>query len=340
LILRSSFSERKKKKRIFVMLRRQLQSHLPVRASAVAAMLPVVAAPAARSYRTVPHINYEVEELAETQRRGRWSTIQGNLQGPYKKAEIMCQKLNYREARRIGWLPEKSIIRKQSQFYQKDGHICEPHYKTKLINFTVVGFDGHPFYFRMPPMPTVTLNTLIDGTTMVHGQGNFWSKCTNPDCNDKSHGDGCMVNVDLETLDLLPPPSRSEYNHLAMHANMGRPDITFNTRFSCQITLSEELDGALFALKQFYSTNLRASVCNWSSTDDYGTFISMRSRKVEPWAPLIEEKLVQDFPYTIDMLWAESYQDIMAVKNPNYVRTDGTRTRPSHWMDTTPTRPS
>jgi hypothetical protein len=290
-----------------------------------------------RHYRVMPHINYEIEELAETQRAGRWSVNNmGQHQAPYKKAEIVCDKLNYRERRRSGIMPEKSLIRKQSQFYQKDGHVCEPHYKTKIISFTVMSFDGHPFYFRMPPMPTVTLNSLIDGSSMCQGHGMYWSKCTNPDCLDKNHGDGCLVNVDIETLDLLPPPTRWEYNSLFAARKLDRPDVTFNTRFSCQITLTEEIDGALFALKQMFSNNLRATVCQWSATDDYAVVSQMRQRKVEPWAPLVEEPLTRDFPLTLDMLWSESYQDIMRHKVPNYIRTDGTRTRPDYWDNRSP----
>lgn len=285
-----------------------------------------------RHYRIQPHIHTEIEELAETQNMGRWrAAATTQHQEPYKKAEIICDKLNFRERRRNGTLPEKSLIRKQSQFYQKDGHVCEPHYKTKYITFTVVGFEGHPFYFRMPPMPTVSLNSLIDGCSMVQGQGAYWSKCTNPDCLDPHHGDGCVVNVDIETLDLMPPPSRWEWNSLMTSRKMDRPDITFNTRFSCQIMLTEEIDGGLFAMKQLNSSNARAKVCQWSATDDYGTIALARQRRVEPWAPLIEENLAMDFPLSIDMLWAESYQDIMRARNPDYIRTDGARTRPDYW---------
>ena len=308
------------------MLRRAILRPTSLTASAA------VAAAATRHYRVMPHINYEIEELAETQSLGRWTVMKKDFyQAPYKRAEIMCEKLNYRERRRTGILPEKSLIRKQSQFYQKDGHVCEPHYKTKYISFTVMSFDGHPFYFRMPPMPTTTLNTLIDGCSMVQGQGNYWSKCTNPDCLDPHHGDGCMVNVDIETLDNLPPPSRWEWQSLLVGRQTDRADITFTTRFSCQILLTEEIDGALFALKQMSSSNLRATICQWGPTDDYGTISSLRSKKVEPWAPIIEEPTLRDFPLTLDMLWAQSYQDIMVHKYPNYIRTDGARTRPVYW---------
>ncbi|EPY33166.1 hypothetical protein STCU_02455 [Strigomonas culicis] len=180
-------------------------------------------------------------------------------------------------------------------------------------------------------MPDVTLNNLIDGSGMCHGHGGVWSKCNNTDCSDWNHGDGCMVNVDIETLDRLLPPNRWEYTSLTAWRNTDRPDISYNTRFSCQIPITAELDGAVFATKQYYTQSLREAVAGWGQTDDMATISAVRSKKIEPWAPIIEEPLKRDFPITLDMLWANSYQDIMKEMNPNYRRTDGYHTRPENW---------
>jgi hypothetical protein len=287
---------------------------------------------AVRGYRLIPHIDNEIEELAETQKLGRWQISHKNtLQQPLRKAEIVCDKLNLREKRRTGILPEKSIARKLSQIYQKDGRVCEPDYSVKLINVTIIGFDGHPFHFRLPPMPEVSLNTLIDGSGMCHGHGNQWGKCNNPNCEDFNHGDGCIVNVDLETLDRLPPPNRYEYTSLVNWRMMDRPDVTYNTRFSCQIMLSQELDGGLFALKQYWTRSLRETATGWYQHDEYATVSAMRSKKIEPWAPLIEEPTKRDFPITFDMLWVESYQELLAMKDTSYRRRDGFHTKPQMW---------
>lgn len=243
----------------------------------------------------------------------------------------MCERLNLREKRRSGILPEKSIARKLSQTYAKNGEVCEPHYKTKMITITIVGFDGHPFIFRLYPMPECNLNTLIDGSGMCHGHPNVWSKCTNADCQDWYHGDGCLVNVDLETLDRLPPPNRWEYQSLSQWRTTDRPDVTVNSRFSCQIPLVEELDGALFAVKQLWTRSLREGASNWGLVDDYATIASLRSRRIEPWAPLIEEPTKQDFAVSFDMLWAQSYQEILQATDPKYRRKDGFHTRPEQW---------
>lgn len=286
----------------------------------------------ARSYRIIPHMYYEIEELAEVQKNGRWQVSHRNcLQQPLKRGELMCHRLNMRELRRTGVLPEKSIARRLSQQYAVDGVVHESRTKTKWINITVVGFEGHPFHFRTYPMPDVTLNTLIDGSGMCYGSGNAWEKCSNPDCADWNHGTGCLVNVDIDTLDRLLPPNRWEYTSLTMWRNTDRADITFNTRFSCQIRLTEELDGALFALKQLSSPHLRESIKNWGRVDDAATEDSMRSKRIEPWAPIIEEPTKADFPVTLDMLWTTSYQDIMKHKNTSFRRKDGFHTKPEMW---------
>ncbi|KAG5481583.1 hypothetical protein LSCM1_05607 [Leishmania martiniquensis] len=302
-------------------------------ASALATCVNIAAlSVSGRQYRIIPHLYNEIEELAETQRQGRWSISHRNcLQQPLKKAEIMCDKLNLREGRRSGLLPEKSIARRLSQQYAVDGTVWESKSKTKLISITVVNFDGHPFHFRTYPMPDVTLNTLIDGSGMCHGHATHWGKCNNPDCSDWNHGDGCMVNVDIETLDRLLPPNRWEYTSLTAWRATDRPDITFNTRFSCQIPITEELDGALFALKQLWTRSLRESVSDWGLVDDQATIHSARSKKIEPWAPIIEEPTKVDFPITWDMLWATGYQDIMKEKYSNFRRKDGFHTKPEMW---------
>lgn len=308
-----------------------LHSCLRKRASSfIVESLPILTA--LRSYRIIPHVHNEIEELAETQARGRWYiSHRGCMQQPLKKGEIMCDKLNYREKRRQGVLPEKSIARRLSQDYAVDGKFHEPAAKTRIINFTVVNFDGHPFHFRTYPMPDVTLNTLIDGSGMCHGHPHHWGKCNNPDCADWNHGEGCMVNVDLETLDRLLPPNRWEYTSLCGWRNTDRADITYNTRFSCQIPITIELDGGLFALKQLWSRSLREAVSGWGYTDDQAVVCSARSKKIEPWAPPLEQPTKVDFPITLDMLWATGYQDIMAKKYSNYKRVDGYQTKPSGW---------
>mmetsp|Transcript_71761 Transcript_71761/g.83425 ORF Transcript_71761/g.83425 Transcript_71761/m.83425 type:complete len:312 (+) Transcript_71761:40-975(+) len=295
--------------------------------AAVATMLS-----SSRSYRLIPHIDLEIEELAETQKLGRWQISHKNtLQQPLRKAEIMVDKLNFREKRRTGILPEKSIARKLSQVYAKDGKVQDSHYQVKLINITIVGFDGHPFHFRVPPMPDTTLNNLIDGSGMCHGHSNQWGKCNNPSCEDFNHGDGCLVNVDIETLDRLPPPNRFEYTSLAQWRMTDRADITYNTRFSCQIPIVPELDGGLFAMKQYWSRSLRESATHWFEHDNYATGAVMRSKKIEPWAPIIEEPTKRDYPITFDMLWANSYQEIMSHKDADYRRKDGFHTTPKMW---------
>lgn len=292
----------------------------------------VPAAALSRSYRIISHLDEEIEELADTQRLGRWSISHKNcLQQPLKRGEIMCEKLNLREKRRTGVLPEKSIARKLSMKYQKDGKVSESKYKVKLINITIIGFDGHPFHFRLPPMPETTLNGLIDGSGICHGHQSCFTRCHNANCEDQNHGTGCLVNVDIETLDRLPPPGRYEYTALQQWRAMERADVQYNTRFSCQIPLSEELDGGLFAMKQLWTRSLRDSATGWGAMDDYATGAVMRSKKIEPWAPIIEEPTKAGFPITFDMLWAKSYQDIMQMKDPKYRRKDGFHTRPEMW---------
>ncbi|CCW65698.1 unnamed protein product [Phytomonas sp. EM1] len=285
-----------------------------------------------RAYRLVPHVNYEVEELAETQKPKRWNISHRNcLQQPLKRAEILVEKLNLREMRRTGVLPEKSIARRMSQKYAVDGTVVESESKVKLINFTVINFDGHPFHFRVYPMPDVTLNTFIDGTGMCHGHPHHWGKCNNLDCAEWNHGDGCLLNVDLDTLDRLLPPNRWEYTSLTAWRALDRPDISYNSRFSCQIPITAELDGAVFALKQLWSRALRESVSDWGLVDELATVAMARSKSIEPWAPPLEEPTKVDFPITLDMLWATSYQEIMQKKYSNYRRKDSYHTKPQFW---------
>lgn len=289
---------------------------------------------AAAGYRIMPHIHRDVEELAEAQSSFRWSVSARNatnLQGPPRQSETMCDRLNFREARRQGKMPEKSIIRRISEFYAVDGRVQEPHYKTKWMNITIIGFDGHPYHFRLVPMPDVTLNALIDGSGMASGWMNCFQRCQNPDCQDFLHGEGCMVNVDIDTLDKLTVPSRFEYFQLANWRMINRGDIRYNTRFSCQIKLVEELDGAVFALKQFFSKSLRETAMDWGEDDNYSVAALHKSRKVEPWAPMVEEPTRRDFPITYDLLWVKDHEEVLKYKYPNYKRRDGFHTRPDVW---------
>lgn len=305
------------------------------------ATLPVAAAASAavtaqsREYRIVPHLYQEIEELAETQKFGRWQISHTNsLSAPMKRPELMCAKLNQREARRSGVMPEKAIARKLSNFYtNKDGtvHYSDDHHTVPIIKFTVVGFDGHPFNFEVPPMPETTLNELIASSGVAYGEGNHYHMCANPDCLDKYHGDGCMVNIDLDTLDRLLPPNRFEYQTLAMLRMMDRADVTFTTRFSCQIRVTPELDGALIALKQVMAPRLRAAATEWSPTDDHATLNVLRSKKVEPWAPIIEEPTKRDFPIGFHHLWSTNYTDLMAERDSRYKRKDGYHSKPVFW---------
>ncbi|RNF02565.1 hypothetical protein TraAM80_06298 [Trypanosoma rangeli] len=112
---------------------------------------------------------------------------------------------------------------------------------------------------------------------------------------------------------------------------MDRSDITYNTRFSCQISVMEELDGNLLALKQYWTRALREFVSDWGLVDDIGTIHGSRSKRIELWAPIIEEPTQVDFPITLDMLWAQSYQDIMKAKYPERNRKDGFHTKPEMW---------
>lgn len=305
-------------------------------AAIAACSTAATAACASRAYRVVPHIDWEIEELAETQQAGRWQIqFKGNYQSPETPAEIMCHKLNVREARRRGVLPEKALARKLSNQYGVEGTVYAPPvgYRAKTISFTVVGFDGHPFHFRVPPMPDTTVNALIDGSGMNHGHGHFWNKCCNRDCQDPMHGEGCLINVDLETLDRLLPPGRFEYMHLNAHRmNGARPDLSFTTRFSCQIKITEELDGALFALKQINAPNLMAQTIDWSASDDLATIGYNGCRKVEPFAPYLESPTEVDFPITMDMLWTDDWEDIMMHKYPDWRRKDGYHTKPRYWV--------
>jgi hypothetical protein len=280
----------------------------------------------------MPHLDNEIEELAETQKKGRWTTpcIHG-YHMPLRQVERMADKLNTREKYRNQVLPEKSNARRLSQTYAENGVVCTPTYKAKLITVTVLGFDGHPMHFRVHPMADVTLNTLIDGSGMNIGHMDRWQRCVNADCQDRIHGEGCLINVDLETLDRLPPPSRYEYLTLLRLREIDRPEISYNSRFSCQIPLTEELDGGLFALKQHHSKSLAARYTGWTSTDVEATIGLMRQRKVEPFAPYVEEPKQQTVTLSWDLLWAKSYQDFMKARDPKYQRLDGFHSRPETW---------
>ena len=300
------------------------------------AVVPVASSllQAFRGYRIVPHLDDEIEELAESQKAGRWMLAhRANYQAPPLPSEIMCDKLNHRERRRSGTLPEKSTARKLSMYYAEDGVVSEtnPSYTTKWMTITVVGLDGHPYKIRTVPMIDTTLNDLIDGCGIAHGWMNHWSRCNNNDCADWIHGDGCIVNVDLETLDKLPPPGRFEYYSLSQYRGMNRGDITYNTRFSCQLKVTEELDGGLFAMKNFFSRSLREVASDWGDVDMYATLSTHKCRKIEPWAPMLEEPTVKDFPFTFDMLWATDFEEIMKHKYPRYKRKDGFHTKPETW---------
>ena len=289
-------------------------------------------APATRGYRVLPHLDKEIEELAETQKKGRWfMAYKPNYHEPLKQSELMCDKLNQREKRRNGNLPEKSIIRRMSNVFAKNGVLQRPREKTKWITVTVIGFDGHPYHMRLVPMIDSTLNSMIDGSGMCHGWCTMWSKCRNHDCGDINHGDGCLINVDLGTLDKLPPPGRFEYFSLTHFRNLNRADITYSARFSCQIRLVAELDGAVFALKQFFSRALREYVMDWGEDDNFATVACHRQRKIDSWAPMLEEPTIRDFPMTAELLWARDYEEVLRHKYPQYQRKSGFHTRPDYW---------
>lgn len=287
---------------------------------------------ATRGYRVLPHLDNEIEELAETQKAGRWfMSYKPNYSEPPKQSENMCDRLNQREKRRNGNLPEKSIARRMSNIFAKDGKLLKPADKVKTIVITVIGFDGHPYHHRLVPMPDSTLNHIIDGSGMCHGWPQAWAKCKNPDASELNHSDGCLINVDLETLDRLPPPGRFEYFALTHFRNLNRPDFNYSARFSCQIRLCAELDGGVFALKQWFSRSLRESVSDWGEDDIFATVTAHRSRKIEPWAPMLEEPTVRDFPMTAEMLFVKDYEEVMKYKYPNYKRKSGYNTRPDYW---------
>jgi len=287
---------------------------------------------AARPYRIIPHIDNEIEDLAEVQKSGRWFIAhRPSYCEPMKQSEVMTEKLNNRERRRNGTWPEKSIARRLSQYWAKDGKIQQPNHKTKWMTITVIGFDGHPYHFRVYPLQEMTLNALIDQSGMNHGWSTMWGRCFNVDCSDATHGDGCLVNVDLETLDRLAPPGRWEYFMLTHYRTMNRADVKFNVRFSCQIRLTEELDGGVFAMKQYYSRALREAAADWGEDDNWATIAAFRSKKVEPWAPMIEEPTKRDFPITPALLWAKDYEEVLKHKYPSYKRKDGFHTRPDYW---------
>ena len=310
-----------------------LRRFTPSAVSSSLAAGSIIAGGAHRDYRIMPHIYNEIEELAETQKAGRWDISHRNsLGGPLKRAEHMCNKLNEREARRNGTMPEKSIARKLSMFYtNKDGTPHYANYRVKKIKFTVIGMDGHPFHFVMPPMPEYTINNIIASSGMNYGHSLYFNACDNEDCQDFNHGDGCLVNVDLETLDRLQPPNRYEYTQLSQFRGLDHPNITFNSRFSCQVAITEELDGAVFAQASPYTRGGRAMTTDTSNFDDLGLIAGHKSKRVEPWAPILEEPTVRDFSLGYDTLWCTSYQDFMAKKYPNYKRKDGFHSKPTTW---------
>eukprot|EP00759_Apiculatamorpha_spiralis_P017948 PhF_6_TR24016/c0_g1_i1/m.33624 len=283
-------------------------------------------------YRIIPHIDRDIEELADVQQYSRWkigSTT--SYAEPERRAEQMVRKLNAREVRRRGIFPERSIARRISNTYAVDGKVCEPYYKVKMITFTVVSFDGHPFVFRMWPIPNRTINNLIDGCGMCYGYPQLWSRCLNQDCSDYNHGEGCLVNLDVDTLNKLPAPNRREYMHMTFLRRMNRGDITFNTRFSCQLRITEQMDGAVIALKQYHSRHLRAMATDWEDIDNSSLFALARQARIEPWAPPVEKPMERDFPVSLDLLWAEDYEEILQQKYPWYQRKDGFSTRPELW---------
>ena len=183
----------------------------------------------------------------------------------------------------------------------------------------------------MYPMPEMTLNAVIDGSGMNAGYPFYWQRCLNPNCLDMNHSEGCLINVDLDTLDKLPPPGRYEYYALTHFRMMNRGDIHFTTRFSCQINISQELDGAVFAMKQIWSRSLREQVAEWGEDDTYATLALCKCRKMEPWAPMLEEPTVRDFPITGDLLWADDYEEVLKHKYPHYKRKDNFHTKPAMW---------
>ena len=125
-----------------------------------------------------------------------------------------------------------------------------------------------------------------------------WWVHANSDCGDHT----CLVNVDVDTIHKLPAPTRYEYQQLALLRRLSRADVTFNSRFSCQLRLTEHLDGGVFALKQFHSRHLRAMAAEWEDIDNYAIFAQARQGKFEPWYPPIEAPLERDFPISFDML--------------------------------------
>jgi hypothetical protein len=283
-------------------------------------------------YRIIPHIERGIEELADVQKYNRWQIAgHSNYAAPERRSEQMVRKLNTREARRRGVFPERSLARRLSNTYAVDGKVSEPYYKVSPITITIVGFDGHPFNFKMWPVPNRTINNLIDGSGMNYGFPMMWSRCLNPDCGDHTHGEGCLINVDVDTLNKLPAPGRFEWQQLSLMRRLSRADVSFNSRFSCQLRLTEHLDGGVFALKQFHSKHLRAMATEWEEIDNYAVFALARQKKIEPWAPPIEEPLVRDFPISLDMLWSDDYEEMLQQKYPWYQRKDGFHTRPEMW---------
>lgn len=283
-------------------------------------------------YRIMPHVYNEHEELADVQKNKRWFITHRDIYGtPPIKAELMTEKLNLREGRRRGIMPERSIARKFSQVYAVDGEVSTPPVKAKMLTITVIGMDGHPYYFRVPPMPDTTLNTLIDGTGIMIGYPMAFQQCRNVECADLNHGDGCMVNVDIDTLDKLLPPTRNEFHSLNFFRELGYSAVQYNTRFSCQLFLTEDLDGGIFAMKQPFARGLYESTQGWNQLDTQATLAMRGSRRIEPWAPPLEEPTKADFPLTMDLIWEDDPETLLQRKYPKYRRKDGFHTKPRYW---------
>jgi hypothetical protein len=287
---------------------------------------------AMRGYRIFPHLDTEVEEFAEINTPGKYYLGCRQLyNGAPKQGEIMLEKINQRHRKRRGTYPEKAMARRLSQMYADHGKTSVTNYTVKTMLITAVGFDGHHYKMRVTPHADMTVNHLIDGSGLNYGWPQFWGRCSNYDCSDWLHGDGCLMNCDIDTLAKLPVPTRLEWSQLTHYRSLNRADAGFNARFSCQIRISEELDGAVFALKQFNSKALRGMAMDWFEVDYTATIALHKCRRVEPWAPMLEEPTMRDFPITWEMLWANDWEAIYQEKYPNYRRKDGFHTKPESW---------
>lgn len=285
-----------------------------------------------RHYRIMPHVDNEIQELAEMNRQGRWFAPAANYCEPMRNCELLCDMLNSREARRTGQWPERAISRDLSQTYAKDGVVQEPGeaYKVKPIQFTILGIDGHPYHIRMPCAPDITLSDVIDQSGVADGwKPNQFAVCgAGPDGGTVFHEAGCLINIDIDTLDKMLPPTRWEHQQLQFYRDNDRPDVTYTSRFACCVKITEELDGAVVAMKNHINKSLRAKSMGFGEDDNYATISLHKSRKLEPWAPMVEEPTARDFPITPGLLWARSWQDIYKHKYKDYVRHDGHHSHP------------